>query len=297
MIKHILAIVGAVVIGLILSVLIVLAMTRPPVHKPPRIMVLEDQSTISMNLPVLSSIVSQMQLEAMAKDKALPVGAPLFIYVNSPGGEVDSGMQFIDQLRGFGRPVHTVNQYSASMAFITAELLDGRYITPNGVLMAHPISIEGLGGQIPGSLISRTEFFHRQEDVVNDFIAHRIGLKPDFFKTRLLSEIWIGGYDAVDANFADEVVSVKCGDSMRGTYIRTVSVYDIKLAVEFSKCPLILEPISVKPIIEGAPKSISKPEKRKNEQYAKKLSTRSELINALLESSKKQQSDRARVRN
>ena len=67
---------------------------------------------------------------------------PIQIYINSPGGDVYSGLAIYDTMNFIKSEVHTiVCGLAASMAFIIAIAGDKRYALPNSKLMQHqPLS-------------------------------------------------------------------------------------------------------------------------------------------------------------
>ena len=68
---------------------------------------------------------------------------PIYLYINSPGGSVVSGLQLIDTMRMIEAPVYTIAMgMAASMgcAILAAGEKGHRYAMPSSQILAHPMS-------------------------------------------------------------------------------------------------------------------------------------------------------------
>jgi len=74
--------------------------------------------------------------------------AEVTIYINSPGGEVESGLALYDVMRGLSCPIRTVCLgIAASMAAVIFAAGGQRDILPHGKVMIHdPLISSGVGG-------------------------------------------------------------------------------------------------------------------------------------------------------
>src|SRR5271165_2786768 len=57
---------------------------------------------------------------------------PIHLFLNTPGGSIQTGLELIETLHGIGRPVDTITLFSASMGFQIAQNLGERMILKNG---------------------------------------------------------------------------------------------------------------------------------------------------------------------
>jgi len=74
---------------------------------------------------------------------------PVYIYINSPGGEVSAGYSIIDQMELSPFDVVTIVRGQAgSMGAIIAIYGDKRYITRNSTVMIHSMIIENISSDI-----------------------------------------------------------------------------------------------------------------------------------------------------
>lgn len=213
------------------------------VSKPgPRVIVLEDYNTISLNLPINGDSASNLQVELL--EKASKTSKPLYLTLNSPGGAVDSGEKIIETANGIKNEVNTITLFAASMAFIAAQSLDKRYILDSGTMMSHRAFANGLSGNIPGNLITRTMAMLSSLVAIDQRIADRAGYTLKDYQDMVRDEMWIRGQDAVNMKFADEVIRVQCGKTLQGEGPeQTVKVFIFEVKVVYHKCPLITEPM------------------------------------------------------
>ena len=61
----------------------------------------------------------------------------IYLILDTPGGEVVSGLQMFDYLNALNVEVKTITLFAASMGFHAVQFLGERLITPSGTLMTH----------------------------------------------------------------------------------------------------------------------------------------------------------------
>ena len=111
----------------------------------------------SNNLLLLNSEVDGESLAALGtaaktqdkklgniKEKFSGKKAPFYLFLSTPGGSIQNGLEMIETLKGIGRPVHTITSFAASMGFQIVQNLDDRLILKTGILMSH----HPLGGTV-----------------------------------------------------------------------------------------------------------------------------------------------------
>lgn len=207
---------------------------------------LTERNTVNFNQPFKGEFVAKKTQEALLKSILLPKGQALYIVLDTPGGSVIDGLQFIDSLKSLDREVHTITIFAASMGYQVVQSLGKRYITSSGSLMSHRGAAGGLSGQVPGELNSRLAHL---EDILlemNKIASARVGMSLQAYQNAIINELWVTGSRAVSSNHADEVVSVKCApDLIRGKERQTFNTIFGSVTGVFSKCPLITSPIDV----------------------------------------------------
>jgi len=83
----------------------------------PETVILSEKNLLILNSEVngesTSAIIAKAkELDAkLAKKEYLGKKAPLYPFLNSPGGSIQSGLELIEALQGIGRPVNTVTLF------------------------------------------------------------------------------------------------------------------------------------------------------------------------------------------
>lgn len=134
--------------------------------------------------------------------------APITLYVNSPGGEVQSGLALYDTMRAVSCPVHTVCLgMAASMGALIFIAGDERQILPHGRVMIHDPLI---GGGIGGSALSvkaRADDLMRIRDITAEVISRHSGMPLERVFKLTASDTYFEAQAAVDAGLADRIIT------------------------------------------------------------------------------------------
>jgi ATP-dependent protease ClpP protease subunit len=179
-------------------------------------------------------------------DVSLPKGEPIYLVLNTPGGDVEAGNQLIDTANGLSRPVHTITIFAASMGFNTVQALGNRYILPSGTLMAHRVRVGGIGGQVPGEFLTAVTRVIRQTQRMEMRNASRMGISFADYTKLINAEYWVDGEDAVRQGVADAVVNIRCDASLEGTSEETLQTPFGPISLIWSDCPAVTNPIGFK---------------------------------------------------
>lgn len=230
-------------IKLLIGLFFILGVTNSNAEK----IILTEDNSITFNQAFTSLYVAQKQLEVMVKSAKLPKNKPLFIVMDTPGGSVPAGLNFIDTVNSLDRKVHTITIFAASMGYQTVQELGTRYITRSGILMSHRGSLSGLSGQVPGEINTRLSHIERILDDMNKRAAKRTGMSLKNYKDAIQNELWLSGEEAVAQNHADKIANVSCDQKLiKGTTETQLNTIFGPVSLKFSKCPLISEPVEVK---------------------------------------------------
>lgn len=206
---------------------------------------LDETNVINFNQDFNSMFVAKKQIEAISKCATKP-GKVIYVVAYTPGGSISAGQLFFDTLRGLPCTFHTITVFAASMGYQMAQNLGKRYILPSGTLMSHRASVGGLAGEIGGELESVLNNIKSTVKDMEIIASNRVGITLEKYRTDIRDELWLTAEQAVEGNHADEVVTVTCSNSLMGSYVETVNTFFGALQVEFSKCPVIVAPLSVK---------------------------------------------------
>ena len=93
-----------------------------------REVVLSSDNTLVLNTSFNKRSVSKLMQTATAMDANLKSGYPMYLFMYTPGGGIQSSLELIEYLKGLNRPIHTVTLFAASMGFQTVQHLGKRYI-------------------------------------------------------------------------------------------------------------------------------------------------------------------------
>jgi len=230
-----------------------------PVRK---IITLEASNTVVFRGPVTAESVGKAMAELKAISSKVSHKTPIYLVLDTPGGSVFDGLDFIDFTKALPQEVHTVTLFAASMGFQIAQNLNRRYITRNGILMSHRASLSGLTGQIDGEFETRYRMIKRAVDYLDVRAASRMKLSVKTYKSMIYNEYWVRGFDAPRENAADQQIMLRCGKSLDGESIEYVQSFFGMVRLTFSNCPMIRAPLKVD--FSGLVSGIEDPQNFKN---------------------------------
>jgi ATP-dependent Clp protease, protease subunit len=259
-----------VVVGLVVAAVVALVpfTSDSKQEKDKSQVVLSADNVIVLNGEVNGETVAKVISKAKELDAALNSSLsskvngnnkPLYLFLNTPGGSIQSGLEMIEALKGIGRPVHTVTLFAASMGFQIAQNLDERYIIKNGVLMSHRArgGFEGeFGGQSPSQIESRYNLWMKRLTEMDEQTVKRSKGKQTLasYQKAYASELWLTGSQSVEGGYADKVVTVKCDASLNGATTHEIVFFGIPIKYDLDNCPLNTTPMNIRvelPTTEG----------------------------------------------
>ena len=134
--------------------------------------------------------------------------APITLFINSPGGEVQSGLALYDVMQAVSCPIRTV---CLGMAAIMGALLfiagDNRDILPHSRVMIHdPLIGTGAGGSAL-SVKARADDLMRIRDITAGVIARHSGMPIERVFELTASDTYFEAKEAVEAGLADRIVT------------------------------------------------------------------------------------------
>jgi len=132
----------------------------------------------------------------------------LTLNIDSPGGSVDDGLTIFDAIKALGVPVTSnVTGTAASMASVIMLAADQIRIAENGRVMIHRVSGGVMGN--PDDVAAAAAVMKQFEDRIVNIYMSRTGKDETVIRDLMKADIgtWFFGQEAVDAGFADEVVT------------------------------------------------------------------------------------------
>jgi len=155
-----------------------------------------------INDAVASSIVAQLLfLEAEAADK------DIYLYINSPGGVVTSGLSIFDTMRYIKPDVCTIciGQAASMGAFLLSSGTHGkRYALSHARIMIHQ-PLGGAQGQATDIAIQAKEIL-RMKDELNRILADNTGQKIDKIAKDAERDFYMSAAEAKDYGLVDKVL-------------------------------------------------------------------------------------------
>jgi len=149
------------------------------------------------------------QINAEDKGIAPEERKPIFIYLCSPGGDVDAGFELIDAIEASKTPVHTVNLgFQYSMAFLIGLAGHKRYATKNAKFLMHDGS--SVMYDSTSKLKDRMEFEKLVEERVQDFVISHSILTPEEYRERYRMEWYMYADEAKKYGFTDFIICEDC---------------------------------------------------------------------------------------
>ena len=212
--------------------------------------VLSADNSLILNTPFTKQSTNNLMGEAIELDANLKSGYPMYLFLYTPGGSIQAGLELFEFLKGLNRPIHTITLFAASMGFQTVQHLGKRYILKYGVLMSHKAR-GGFTGEFGGGLSqldSRFNMWLKRIDMMDKLTVKRTKGKQTLksYRAAYDNELWLNGEEAVEKGYADEVVSIKCDMSLRGTKEVKANLGFFSVIAEFSACPIRTAPVKVK---------------------------------------------------
>ncbi len=133
--------------------------------------------------------------------------ADIFLYINSPGGSVDSGMAIYDTMNYISNDVATVGMgLAASMGqfLLCAGAKGKRYALPHARIMMHQPS-GGMGGSASDIKIQAQQSLHIKK-VLFELISQHTGQPLEQVETDADRDRWFTAEQALEYGLVDHVV-------------------------------------------------------------------------------------------
>lgn len=208
--------------------------------------ILTEKNTLILRNIIDDQSVVGVQNQAIRLSSSISEKNTIYLFLDTPGGDIQAGYSLINTLNGLPQRVDTITNFAGSMGFITAQSLGRRYVLPTGTFMSHRAR-GGLSGQIPGELNSRLLFFTGVLDAQDGVIASRLGLSKRTYQNLVINEYWTSGTNSVSNRVADEVVNVRCNKTLsEGKTEEVMYTFFGTVTLVYSSCPLISAPLEVK---------------------------------------------------
>jgi ATP-dependent Clp protease, protease subunit len=153
---------------------------------------------------VSNLIVAQLlHLESEDPDKAIA------LYINSPGGSMDSMFAIYDSMQHIKPEVHTTcigMAASAASLILAGGEAGSRSILPHGRVMIHQPWVQNVGGQASDIEIHAAEIL-RQREQANDILARHTGQDIERIRQDTDRDRWLTADQAVEYGLVDTILA------------------------------------------------------------------------------------------
>ncbi len=133
---------------------------------------------------------------------------PIFMFINSPGGEVHSGFAIFDMIRFIKPPVYTiVTGLAASMGSIIALAVppDRRLAFPNAKVLIHQPSVGGIGGTVTDIEIHAKDLIETKNHII-ELYTNETGQKREVIQKALDRDKWLSAEEAKEFGLVSKII-------------------------------------------------------------------------------------------
>ena len=163
----------------------------------------------------------------------------IYVYIDSPGGDVDSGqkiIQYINFKKDTNKTIMCIAWEAHSMAFNILQACTYRYVLQDSKMMQHQMSLKNVVGNIE-NINSYMRITNKMYDKLILDASKRIGLSVEAYKIKIMNDWYLYGSEIVENNVADAMISsVGCSKKLTDSDSLTTIVDNI---LTISDCPII----------------------------------------------------------
>jgi len=128
------------------------------------------------------------------------------LFINTPGGDVYSGLAVYDTIQAISCPIRTVcTGIAASMGSILFAAGDTRQILPHSAVMIHDPLMTSMGGNAL-SVKDTAENLMKMRQTLAEILARHTGREVDEVLEKTSSDTYFDAREAVEFGLADEIV-------------------------------------------------------------------------------------------
>jgi ATP-dependent Clp protease protease subunit len=158
--------------------------------------------------PITPKSAKRYISDFLALDAEKP-GEPITLYLNSPGGEVNSGFAIYDTIRFLQSPVTIINTgLCASIATVinVAAKKERRFTMPNAKFLIHQPLIAGqVYGQASDLEITAREILKSREKI-NKLLAKETGTDISKVEKDTVRDYWMNAQEAVEYGLVTKII-------------------------------------------------------------------------------------------
>ncbi len=168
-----------------------------------------ESRVVLISAPVNAKLAHVVNSKLIAMERA-DAKAPIYLFINSPGGEVHSGFSIFDTAKFISCPVVTVvTGLAASMGSIIALCapIERRFAFPNAKFLVHQPSVHGgLGGSVSDIEIHAKDLIETKNHII-DLYARETKQASDEVKKALERDTWLSPQAAKEFGLISKIIS------------------------------------------------------------------------------------------
>lgn len=170
---------------------------------------IEDQMLSDRKIICVGSItadsVNSMILQIMHLEQEDPT-KPITIYINSPGGEVTSGLALYDVMNAVSCPIHTVCVgMASSMGALLFSAGDHRAMLPHSKLMIHDPLTRNIGGSALEIQKLSNNLMETRQIAAEILVKHTGRTLEEIFE-KTASDCYFTAEEAINFGLADTIL-------------------------------------------------------------------------------------------
>ena len=175
--------------------------------QPPGLRLLLRERTIIIAKPVDRTLMERVTSQLLVLDGKNP-GKLITVYVNSPGGDADSGFAIYDAMRFVKAPIRTICSGLAASAAVPI-FLGGRkgmrFSWPNSRYLLHPPSMQTMGAASDIEITSNE--IERVREKYNFIVEEETGRAMAKVRTDTNRDFWLTAQEAVEYGLVTRIVT------------------------------------------------------------------------------------------
>ena len=153
-----------------------------------------------------SQTVNSLIIQLLHLENENP-NAEITMYINSPGGEVDSGLALYDVMQGISCPIKTVCcGLAASMGSILFMCGNNRLMLPHSKVMIHDPRTSGNVGGTALDIMERSRDIMNTRKALAEIIAKHTGRTIEEVYEKTQKDSFFSATEAIEFGLADAVI-------------------------------------------------------------------------------------------
>lgn len=156
-------------------------------------------------------IAHRVNKELLALEKKDPQ-RPIYLWINSPGGEVTSGFSIYDTIQFIQSKVYTiVTGMAASMGSVIALAAEkeNRFSMANGRILIHQPLISGVMRGSASDLEIHAKDIIEMKKRINSLYAERTGTSKEKYQELMERDRWIDPKEAIELGLISKILKSK----------------------------------------------------------------------------------------